>query len=277
MRKKMKKIILAIDGMTCSACSNGLERYLNKQNGIESASVNLVMANASIQYDEKVLDQNKIEQFVKEAGFKSLGLFKEIKVEEKNKTEKVKFFIFLILAIILMYISMGHMVSLPIIDILNMHTHPINYTVALFLITISFIVYGFDILKNGYKNLIHKTPNMDTLVSIGVISSLAYSLYSMFMVIKGEYYYVENLYFESSAIIIFFIKLGRYIDGMSKDKTKEAIQKLVKITPNEATLKIDGEERKVTIDEVKKGDILICKPGEKIAVDGIITFRKSTF
>lgn len=118
---------------------------------------------------------------------------------------------------------------------------------------------------------------MDTLVSIGVVSSLVYSLYSMFMVIKGEHSYVENLYFESAAIIIFFIKLGRYIDGMSKDKTKEAIQKLVKITPNGATLKIDGEERKVTIDEVKKGDIVICKPGEKIAVDGIITFRKSTF
>lgn len=273
----MRKIVLAIDGMTCSACSNGLERYLNKQKGIESASVNLVMANASIQYDEKVLDQNKIEQFVKEAGFKSLGLFKEIKVEEKNKTEKIKFFIFLALAIILMYISMGHMVGLPILDVLNMHTHPINYTMILFLLTACFIVYGFDILKNGYKNLIHKTPNMDTLVSIGVISSLAYSIYGMFMVIKGEHSYVENLYFESSAIIIFFIKLGRYLDGMSKDKTKEAIQKLVKITPNEATLKIDGVERKVTIDEIKKGDILICKPGEKIAVDGIITFRKSTF
>lgn len=275
--EKMKKIILEIDGMTCSACSNGLERYLNKQNGIENASVNLVMANTTVEYDEKVLDQNKIEQFIKEAGFKSLGLFKEIKVEEKNKTEKVKFFIFLVLAIILMYVSMGHMVGLPIIDALNMHTHPINYTIVLFLLTTCFIVYGFDIIKNGYKNLIHKTPNMDTLVSIGVISSLAYSLYSMFMVIKGEHFYVENLYFESAAIIIFFIKLGRYIDGISKDKTKEAIQKLVKITPNEATIKIDGKERRVTIDEVNKGDILVCKPGEKIAVDGKITFRKSTF
>lgn len=263
--------------MTCSACSNGLERYLNKQDGIESASVNLVMANTTVAYDEKVLDQNKIEQFIKEAGFKSLGLFKEIKVEEKNKTEKVKFFIFLVLAIILMYVSMGHMVGLPIIDALNMHTHPINYTIVLFLLTTCFIVYGFDIIKNGYKNLIHKTPNMDTLVSIGVISSLVYSLYSMFMVIKGEHFYVENLYFESAAIIIFFIKLGRYIDGISKDKTKEAIQKLVKITPNEATIKIDGKERRVTIDEVNKGDILVCKPGEKIAVDGKITFRKSTF
>lgn len=271
----MKKIILSIDGMTCSACSNGLEKYLNKQKGIKSASVNLVMANATIEYDEKELDQTKIEEFVKEAGFKSLGLFKEIKIEKKNKKEKVEFFIFLILAIILMYISMGHMIGLPIINLLNMHTHPINYTIVLFLLTTLFVIYGFDILKNGYKNLIHKTPNMDTLVSIGVISSLIYSIYSMYKVIKGEVSYVENLYFESAAIIIFFIKLGRYIDGISKDKTKEALQKLVKITPKDATIKIDNKEKQVTIDEVQKGNIVVSKPGEKIAVDGEIVIGRA--
>lgn len=271
----MKKIILSINGMTCSACSNGLEKYLNKQKGIKSASVNLVMANATIEYNEKELDQTKIEEFVKEAGFKSLGLFKEIKIEEKNKKEKLEFFIFLILAIILMYISMGHMIGLPIINLLNMHIHPINYTIVLFLLTTLFLIYGFDIFKNGYKNLIHKTPNMDTLVSIGVISSLIYSIYSMYMVIRGEVSYVENLYFESAAIIIFFIKLGRYIDGISKDKTKEALRKLVKITPKDATIKIDNKEKKVTIDEVQKGNIVISKPGEKIAVDGEIVIGKA--
>lgn len=269
----MKKIILSIDGMTCSACSNGLEKYLNKQNGILNASVNLVMANATIEYDEKVLNQLKIEEFVKQAGFKSLGEFKEIKVEVKNKKEKVLFIIFSGLAVILMYISMGHMINLPIIEILNPHTNSINYTVCLLVFAIAFIIYGYDILKNGYKNLIHKTPNMDTLVSIGVISSFVYSLYGMYMVIKGNHEYSMNLYFESSAIVIFFIKLGRYIDRISKDKTKEAIQKLVKITPESAVLKIDGVERTVTLDEVKKGDIVISKPGEKIAVDGEIVIR----
>lgn len=269
----MKKIILSIDGMTCSACSNGLEKYLNKQNGILNASVNLVMANATIEYDEKVLNQLKIEEFVKQAGFKSLGEFKEIKVEVKNKKEKVLFIIFSGLAVILMYNSMGHMINLPIIEILNPHTNSINYTVCLLLFAIAFIIYGYDILKNGYKNLIHKTPNMDTLVSIGVISSFVYSLYGMYMVIKGNHEYSMNLYFESSAIVIFFIKLGRYIDRISKDKTKEAIQKLVKITPESAVLKIDGVERTVTLDEVKKGDIVISKPGEKIAVDGEIVIR----
>lgn len=271
----MKKIILSIDGMTCSACSNGLEKYLNKQKGIINANVNLVLANVLVEYDETILDQTKIEKFVEEAGFKSLGLFKEIKIEDKNKKEKIKFIIFLILAIVLMYVSMGHMVGLPIIDILNMHTNPIIYASVLLILTIAFVIYGFDIIKNGYKNLIHKTPNMDTLVSIGVISSIVYSLYSMYMLLKGNHNYVENLYFESAAIVIFFIKLGRYIDGISKDKTKEAIQKLVKITPKDAVIKIDGVEKKVTIDEIQKGDIVISRPGEKISVDGEIINGKA--
>ena len=271
----MKKIILAIDGMTCSACSNGLEKYLNKQNGIIEAQVNLVMANATVNYDENILDINKIEKFVKEAGFKSLGEFKQIKIETKNKKEKIKFIVFSFLAIVLMYISMGHMINLPIIDILNSHFNPIAYTAVLLCLTIAFLIYGFDIIKNGYKNLIHKTPNMDTLVSLGVLCSFVYSLYATYMIFNGKHEYTMNLYFESAAIIIYFIKLGRYIDGISKDKTKEAIKKLVEITPNKAVIKVDGQEKVVTLDEIKKGMIVIAKPGEKIAVDGEIINGKS--
>ena len=271
----MKKIILSIDGMTCSACSNGLEKYLNKQKGINSASVNLVMANASIEYDEKVLNIDDLNEFVKQAGFISLGEYKDIKLENKSKKEKVKFIIFTILAILLMYISMGHMIKLPTIPFLDPHTNPINYTVSLAILTVCFLWYGLDILKNGYKNLIHLTPNMDTLVGIGVLASLGYSIYNMILVFMGNSHQVMNLYFESAAIVIYFIKLGRYIDGISKDKTKEAIKKLVQVTPEFAILKVENEEKKVTLDQVNKGDILIAKPGEKIAVDGEVTFGKT--
>lgn len=271
----MKKIILSIEGMTCSACSNGLEKYLNKQNGIQNATVNLVLATATIEYDNKILDQKKIENFVMQAGFKSLGEFKEIKIEKKSKKEKIYFIFFTILAFILMYVSMGHMINLPIFDFLNPHINPINYTICLLLFTICFIFYGFDILKNGYKNLIHKTPNMDTLVGIGVITSFGYSLYNMYFVIKSNNNLVMNLYFESAAIVIYFIKLGRYLDGINKDKTKEAIQKLVEITPNSAIIKINNQEKTVTLDEIHKGDIVISKPGEKIAVDGEIILGKA--
>lgn len=271
----MKKIILSVDGMTCSACSNGLEKYLNKQNGIYNASVNLVMANAYIEYDEKILDVEKIEGYVKKAGFKSLGEFKEIKIESKNKVKKIEFIFYTILAILLMWISMGHMINLPTIPFLDPHMHTTNYIISLLILTILFIIYGFDIIKNGYKNLIHKTPNMDTLVSIGVIISFLYSLYNVYLVYSGNHHQVMNLYFESAAIVIYFIKLGRYIDGVSKDKTKEAIQKLVEITPNKAIIKVDGKLKEVTLDEIHKGDIVVCKPGEKIAVDGEIIQGKA--
>ena len=263
----MKSIILSVDGMTCSACSNGLEKYLNKQNGVFEANVNLVMANAIIIYDEKILDQEKIEKYIKQAGFKSLGIFKKIDVEKDNKKEKVQFIIFTILAIVTMYISMGHMIGLPIIKFLSPEYNPINYAISLLILTIAFFGYGFDILKNGYKNLIHKIPNMDTLVAIGVVSSFIYSLYGMYMIIKGH---IMNLYFESAAIVIYFVKLGRYIDGISKDKTKDTIKKLVEITPNKAVIEVNGIQKEVTLDEIKKGDIVISRAGEKIAVDGEI-------
>ena len=271
----MKKVVLSIDGMTCSACSNGLEKYLNKQNGIKSATVNLVMANALIEYDENILNLEKIEEFVEEAGFKSLGIYNENSEKKQNKNEKVKFIIFSVLAVALMYISMGHMIGLPNFSFLDMHMHPLIYAGTLLALTIAFVVYGFDIIKSGFKNLIHKAPNMDTLVAMGVITSILYSIYGMYMIAKGHHEYVENLYFESAAIVIFFIKLGRYIDGISKDKTKGAIQKLVQITPKEAVIKVNGEEKKVTIDEIKKGDIVVSKPGEKIAVDGKIINGKA--
>ena len=271
----MKKVVLSIDGMTCSACSNGLEKYLNKRNGIKSATVNLVMANALIEYDENILNLETLEKFVEEAGFKSLGIYNENSEKKQNKNEKVKFIIFSVLAVALMYISMGHMIGLSNFSFLDMHMHPLIYAGTLLALTIAFVVYGFDIIKSGCKNLIHKAPNMDTLVAMGVITSILYSIYGMYMIAKGHHEYVENLYFESAAIVIFFIKLGRYIDGISKDKTKEAIQKLVQITPKEAVIKVNGEEKKVTIDEIKKGDIVVSKPGEKIAVDGKIITGKA--
>ena len=271
----MKKIILSISGMTCSACSSGLEKYLNKQNGIEIATVNLIMATANIEYDETTINIEQIENFIKDAGFKSLGIYDENKIIQKEKNKKTYFLIFTILAILLIYVSMGSMINLPSIHLIDMHENTVNYLTFMFVLTVLFLVYGFDILKNGFKNLIHKIPNMDSMVFIGVISSFLYSIYGSAMVLFGDIYYLLMLYFESSAIVIYFIKLGRYIDSLSKDKTKDAIKELVKITPENARLKIDEKERIVTIDEIKKGDILIAKPGDKIAVDGKIVFGKS--
>ncbi len=266
----MKKVLLKIDGMTCSACSSGLEKFLNKQDGIKQASVNLVMNNASIEYDEKILDIPQIEKFVEKAGFESLGIDKLEKEEKKKTNEKYKLIFLTILAIIILYVSMGQMVGLPIFKILDMHHNPINFSIFQLIICIFAIFLGRDIIKNGYKNLIHKTPNMDTLVSLGVISSLLYSIYNTYQIFLENKEAVHNLYYESVVIILFFIKIGKYVEGRNKDKTKEAIQDLMMITPNLAIVEKDGKQKEVTLDEIKKGDIVVCKPGEKIAVDGEI-------
>lgn len=271
----MQKVILSIGGMSCSACSSGLEKYLNKQDGIVNASVNLVLAQALIEYENN-LTLNDLNRFVKEAGFESLGIYDE-NIEKKKKDNKIPLIIFSILSILILYISMSHMIHIPVISFLDMMKYPINYSVCLLILSIPYLFYGFDIFKNGYKNLIHKTPNMDTLVSIGVLSSFLYSLYGTIMIILGKHEYVETLYFESACIVIFFIKLGRFIDSRSKEKTKEAIKDLVQITPTKAILKKNNVEIEVTIDEVKKGDILICKPGMKVAVDGTIINGSSHF
>ena len=264
----MKKVLLKIEGMTCSACSSGLEKYLNKQDGIIAASVNLIMNNASIEYDDTKLTLEQVEKFVDKAGFSSAGIDNLEKEEKKKSNEKYKLIGISVISILILYISMSHMVGLPVIPFLDMMAHPVNYTISLLILTIIVLVMGIDILKNGYKNLVHKTPNMDTLVMIGVMASFIYSIYGTVMIFKGKTIYVESLYYESAAIVIFFIKIGKYVESKNKDKTKEALQQLMSITPNHAIIIRDGKEETVTLDEIQKGDIVICKPGEKIAVDG---------
>lgn len=263
----MKKIILKIEGMTCSACSSSLEKYLLKQDGIDDALVNLVMSSASITYEDNITIED-LNRFVSEAGFKSLGLYNENEDKDNNKT---KYFIVNgILALLVLYISMSHMIHLPVIPFLHMINYPVNYSVCLFIFSLYFIYFGRDIIISGIKNIKYKSPNMDTLVTLGVVFSFIFSTFNMIMILKGNNEYVENLYFESVCIILYLIKFGRYIDGISKEKTKDTIKGLVTITPNKAILFINNKEKKVSIDEVKKGDILIVKPGNRFAVDGVI-------
>lgn len=266
----MKKLILNIEGMTCSACSNGLEKFLSKQDGIISVSVNLVMATALIEYDEK-LTVKDLNRFVKEAGFKSLGE----KKEKNNNANFIMLVFFSVLGIVLMYISMGHMVNLPIPNILNMVQSPKIYAISLMLLSLLFIFYGFDIIRNGFKNIIHKMPNMDSLVGVGVVVNFVYSLWNTVQVFMGNTNLVHHLYFESSAIIILFVKIGRFIDKKNKDKAVDMIKNLVTITPKKGTILKDNKEIEVNINEIEKGDIVVSKPGEKIAVDGTIINGKT--
>jgi len=266
----LKKVLLKIGGMTCSACSSGLEKYLNKQDGINLASVNLVMNNANIEYDDEKLSLEEVEKFIDKAGFESLGIDNFEKEEKKNSFEKYKIILITIFSLIILYISMGAMIGLPEIPFIKMMKYPARFAICLLVLSSIVLFLGKDILRNGFKNLIHKTPNMDTLVMIGVVASMIYSIFGTVMIFRGHSHYVMNLYYESAAIVVFFIKVGKYIEGRNTDKTKEALKELMTITPNHAVIIREGKEKTVTLDEIQKEDIVVCKPGEKIAVDGTV-------
>ena len=263
----MKNIILNVGGMTCSGCSAGLEKYLNKQDGIFSASVNLVLATVKIEYDGNLLDVNKLNKFIEEVGFTSYG---EEYNKNKRKPERLVLLIYTVLTILLMYISMGNMFKITMPNIINMHFNPIIYSISLAAITFLYFIYGFDIIKTGIKNLVHKMPNMDSLIMIGVIVNYLYSLFNMILVFKGDMNGLHHLYFEASAMTILFVKIGRFIDKNNRIKATDAVRGLVSVTPKKAVKLVDGEEKTVTINEISKGDIIVCRPGEKIAVDGIV-------
>lgn len=274
--ENMKKITLKVGGMSCSACSNGLEKFLNKQEGIIEANVNLVMNNATIEYDENILNIEKIGELIKKGGFESLGI-EDFRRENKKRNQlykRIEIYILLVLSLLMMYISMGHMINLPVPNIINMETNPKNYCLILLILSLPSLYFGRDLLMSGYKNLINLMPNMDTLVSIGILSSMLFSIYETISVLLNNP--LGNVYFESSVMIVFFIKIGRYIDNLSKTKTTEAIQDLMLLTPAYALVYKDGEIKNVTIDEINKGDIVVCKSGESIAVDGKITKGATT-
>ena len=265
----MRKIILRIGGMSCSACSGGLQKYLNKQKGVINASVNLVMASASVEYNDDEIDIDTLAKYVENAGFECIGEYS--KTEDKDtKSSKKLFFIYTLLAILMMYVSMGHMIGLPTPDLINMHKSPLWYYIISFILVIPFLVYGYDIIRSGIKNIIHLSPNMDSLVTVGIFSALIYSTVVSVLVIAGKIPHAMEVYFESCAIVIYFVKLGRYIDKSSKSRTKNAIASLVQITPGYAYVKRNGVTERVPLDEVREGDTVVCHPGERIAVDGRI-------
>ena len=264
----MKQVVLKIGGMSCSACSNSLEKFLKKQEGIFDANVNLVMASAAISYDEKI-SLKELESMVNKSGFKSLGLFK-IEDESKDQKRFTILLVFATLSLFLLYVTMGHMVGLPMFSFFNSHSHPLNFGILCLILVIPYLIYGFDIFKAGIKNIFYLSPNMDTLVTIGVFASFIYSFVNLILIASKISDNANGLYFESSAIIIFFVKLGRFVDYKIKNKTKNAIKELVQITPDKAKKKTDDGYIDITIDLVQVNDLLVASTGDKVAVDGIV-------
>ena len=282
MEKDTKKLELQIDGISCQACVAKIERKLSKTNGVKKALVNISNNMANIDYDEKEIKASEIMETIEKLGYtprKKEDLKEKdesIKNEKKLKMELLKSKIVIVLSFFIMYISMGHMLGVPLPKIFDPMINPNNFVGVQFLLTLIVMIIARRFYVVGFKQLFKLSPNMDSLIAIGTSSAFLYSVYISSKIFSGEIHLVHSLYYESAAMIIAFIMLGKYLETLSKGKASEAIKKLINFQAKKANLIRDNQIVEVDIEEISKGDIVFIKPGEKIPVDGIIIEGYST-
>ena len=280
-----------ITGMTCSACSAHVYKAVSNLDGVKNVNVNLLSNNMVVEYDDNIKPSDIITAVV-DAGYgaqvasQTKNNDKKVNKEQINESdlmyERLKYsFIFFIPVL---YLSMGPMMHLPNLPILQGYENSLNYAFTLFLLTIPIVFINRAFFIKGYKALIHKAPNMDTLVALGAFSAMIYGIFAIYRIGYGlavsnhelVMKYSHSLYFESAATILTLITLGKYLEAKSKKKTSKALEKLMDLTPKTAIIERDGKEYAVLVDEVKAGDIVIVKPGGSIAVDGEIIEGNTT-
>lgn len=258
----MEKVILKIGGMTCGACSAYLQKQLNKQQGIR-ANVNIATHQAEVYYDSDTVTLSMIERIVVKSGYRV------IEAEEKSYL-KQKLIVALCFAIPLFYLCMG-----PMIGLWGISDPFWNVTVQL-LLTLPVMGVGYQFYTIGFSKLFHLSPNMDSLVAVGTLASFLYSFYGTVMVWMGHTHFSHHLYYESTAVIIALILLGRFLEHRSRGKTGDAIRSLMELSPKTATILRDGAEIVIPAEEVQIGDILVVKAGENFSVDGVVIFGETT-
>ena len=262
-----------VTGMSCASCANTVEKALNKNNDI-NASVNFATEKLNIEYDEKKYNFDKIREIVESAGY---GLAEDMtedkKVElyqEKITSLKNRLVLAVIFVVPLLYISMGHMLGAVLPEFLNPKVNPLNFALAQFVLTLPIIYAGRDFFSHGFKNLVRKSPTMDSLIAIGSTAAVLYGIYATFGIVIVDPEAHMDLYYESAGAIITLILFGKLLEAKTKGQTSSAIKKLIGLQPKKAKIIENGAEKEVLIENLKVGDIVIVKPGEKIAVDGRI-------
>lgn len=262
-----------VTGMSCASCANAVEKALNKNNDI-NASVNFATEKLNIEYDEKKYNFDKIRKIVESAGY---GLAEDMtedkKVElyqEKITSLKNRLILAVIFVVPLLYISMGHMLGAVLPEFLNPKVNPLNFALAQFVLTLPIIYAGRDFFSHGFKNLVRKSPTMDSLIAIGSTAAVLYGIYATFGIVIVDPEAHMDLYYESAGAIITLILFGKLLEAKTKGQTSSAIKKLIGLQPKKAKIIENGAEKEVLIENLKVGDIVIVKPGEKIAVDGRI-------
>jgi len=264
---------MKIEGMTCTACAKAVERATRKLEGVTNADVNYATETLSISYEPSLVRVSDIKNAIAKAGYKAIE--EEITVdadkEKKEQERKLlwrKFIISAIFTVPLLYLSMGHMVGLHLPKMLDPMMNPLNFALVQLLLTIPVVIAGERYYRIGFRTLFKGSPNMDSLIAVGTLAAIVYGIFATIQIMGGNHDYAMDLYFESAAVIITLITLGKYLESVSKGKTSEAIKKLMGLQPKTAIIIRNGNETEIPIDEVEVGDIIVVKPGEKMPVDG---------
>ncbi|WP_394871375.1 heavy metal translocating P-type ATPase [Clostridium butyricum] len=271
VKKNLKTYTFKIEGMTCSACANRVERVTKKLDGVENSSVNFATENLTVNIDEDIIGYSKIKEAVDKAGYKLIK--EEEKDSGKSKIDEsklllIRFIVSACFSIPLLIITMGHMVGMPLPNIIDPMNNSLNFAIIQIILTLPVMIIGYKFYKVGLKNLFKLSPNMDSLIAISTLAAFIYGIFGIYKIKAGDSHYAMHLYFESVAVILTLITLGKYLESVSKGKTSQAIKALMGLAPKTATIIRDNKEMTIPIEEVISGDIVIVKPGEKIPVDG---------
>ena len=275
-----------IKGMTCASCSSAVERVTRKMEGVSESNVNLATNRMTITYEERSVTPQDIMDRVERAGFeaspeedkgKDQTREEEEELQEGHRRMKRRLIRAICLAIPLLYVSMGHMVPIPmpLPSVIDMHEAPFNFALTQLILTVCILICGRKFYIVGFKTLFRGHPNMDSLVAIGTGSAFIYSLV-MTVMIPSDPSAVHNLYYESSAVVVTLVMLGKYMESKSKGKTSEAIKKMMELAPDTAVRLVDGKEEQVQIDQIAVGDILLIRPGSRVPLDGKVVGGNSS-
>lgn len=267
-----------IEGMTCASCAQTIEKATQKLRGVNLSSVNLTTEKLVVEYDPGMVNLTDIIKAVMDSGYEAHEEVATADTVDQNKEKKQKeikslwnrFLISALFTAPLLYIAMGHLVNAPLPDFINPMMNPEAFAIVQLVLTLPVVAVNSKIYRNGFKALSKGHPNMDSLISLGTSAAFLYGVFATVMIFRGEVAYANELYYETAAVILALIVLGKYLETLTKGKTSEAIKKLMGLAPKTALVVRNGKESEISIDEVVVGDIIVVRPGGKTPVDGVV-------
>lgn len=267
-----------IEGMTCASCAQTIEKATQKLRGVNLSSVNLTTEKLVVEYDPGMVNLTDIIKAVMDSGYEAheeVATADTVDQDKEKKQKEIKslwnrFLISALFTAPLLYIAMGHLVNAPLPDFINPMMNPEAFAIVQLVLTLPVVAVNSKIYRNGFKALSKGHPNMDSLISLGTSAAFLYGVFATVMIFRGEVAYANELYYETAAVILALIVLGKYLETLTKGKTSEAIKKLMGLAPKTALVVRNGKESEISIDEVVVGDIIVVRPGGKMPVDGVV-------